>query len=87
MGTLDVLSPKPHRVPFGEGERILFFTDGVIEARNTAGRFYPLIDRVHVLRRENPQAALDTLRADLVDHVGGPLGDDATMLLLHRHTS
>ncbi|MGP3920828.1 PP2C family protein-serine/threonine phosphatase [Nonomuraea sp. 10N515B] len=87
LGALDALSPKPHRVPFAEGDRILFFTDGVIEARDAAGRFYPLADHIHLLRWEDPQTALDALRADLVEHVGGPLGDDAAMLLLHRHAS
>ncbi|MEV1004786.1 hypothetical protein [Nonomuraea sp. NPDC050202] len=32
-----------------------------------------------------PQEALDALRADLVGHTGGPLLDDAAMLLLRRH--
>jgi serine phosphatase RsbU (regulator of sigma subunit) len=71
-------------VPFGEGDRILFFTDGVIEARNRAGDFYPLAERACLLTRDEPQAALDALRGDLVAHTGGPLLDDAAMLLLHR---
>ncbi|MEO3791228.1 PP2C family protein-serine/threonine phosphatase [Nonomuraea sp. B10E15] len=87
LGALDAAAAKPQRIPFGEGDRILFVTDGVIEARDTAGQFYPLTDRAGLLTLTDPQAALDALRADLVEHVGGPLLDDAAMLLLHRRGS
>jgi serine phosphatase RsbU (regulator of sigma subunit) len=76
--------PKPQRVPFQEGDRILFYTDGVIEARDAGGAFYPLEERIGLLLGSDPQIALDELRADLVAHIGGPLLDDAAMLLLHR---
>ncbi|MEU6742438.1 PP2C family protein-serine/threonine phosphatase [Streptosporangium sandarakinum] len=84
MGALRVSEPAPHRVPFEPGEQVLFYTDGVIEARNGAGDFYPLEARAHLLSGSDPQLALDALRADLLRHVGRPLGDDAAMLLL-RH--
>ncbi|WP_043639532.1 PP2C family protein-serine/threonine phosphatase [Nonomuraea candida] len=84
LGSFDSSAVKAHRIPFGRGDRVLFFTDGVIEARNAAGEFYPLAERAWLLRRDDPQAALDALRADLVEHTGGPLLDDAAMLLLHR---
>ncbi|MEV1000518.1 PP2C family protein-serine/threonine phosphatase [Nonomuraea sp. NPDC050202] len=84
LGALEPAAVKAHRVPFGSGDRILLFTDGVIEARNKDGEFYPLEERVRLLRRDDPQAGLDALRADLVQHAGGPLLDDAAMLLLHR---
>ncbi|WP_433541365.1 PP2C family protein-serine/threonine phosphatase [Streptosporangium sandarakinum] len=84
MGVLRVSEPAPYRVPFEPGEQVLFYTDGVIEARNGAGDFYPLEARAHLLGGSDPQLALDALRADLLRHVGRPLGDDAAMLLL-RH--
>ncbi|GAA4577121.1 PP2C family protein-serine/threonine phosphatase [Planotetraspora kaengkrachanensis] len=76
--------PKPYEIPFADGDQILFYTDGVIEARDGGGAFYPLADRTDLLRSEDPQAALECLRADLLNHVGGPLEDDAAMLLLRR---
>ncbi len=76
--------PKPQKVPFGEGDQILFYTDGVIEARDGNGDFYPLTERVHLLAADDPQDALEGLRSDLLDHVGGPLHDDAAMLLVRR---
>ncbi|MEU4833442.1 PP2C family protein-serine/threonine phosphatase [Streptosporangium sp. NPDC023615] len=76
--------PGPRRFPFGEGDQILFYTDGVIEARDQAGVFYPLTERAHLLAVADPQSALDALRSDLLDHLGGPLLDDAAMLLIRR---
>ncbi|MFD0886801.1 PP2C family protein-serine/threonine phosphatase, partial [Streptosporangium algeriense] len=83
--SLGPAAPAAHRVPFGTGDQILLYTDGVIEARDASGVFYPLLDRAGVLGGPDPQAALEELRADLLDHVGGPLQDDAAMLLLRRH--
>ncbi|WP_245646936.1 PP2C family protein-serine/threonine phosphatase [Microtetraspora niveoalba] len=84
LSSLDSDRPKPYRVAFGEGDRILFFTDGVVEARDRAGTFYPLLERAPLLLADDPQSALDALRANLVQHTGGPLLDDAAMLLMVR---
>ncbi|GAA3153761.1 PP2C family protein-serine/threonine phosphatase [Planomonospora alba] len=84
MGTLKSVEPVPHQLPFEPGCQILFYTDGVIEARDGKGEFYPLADRAHLLDDSDPQLALDALRADLLRHVGRPLADDAAMLLLRR---
>ncbi|GAA2562233.1 MULTISPECIES: PP2C family protein-serine/threonine phosphatase [Streptomyces] len=79
--------PEPYRVPFAPGEQLLLHTDGVTEARDRDGRFYPLEERTHLLEEPDAHRALEALREDLVQHAGGPPGDDAAMLLLryHRH--
>lgn len=82
MGVLDVEGPLPHRVLFRPGDQMLLYTDGVIEARDPEGRFYPLADRAFLLKEDNPEAALEALRVDLVAHVDAPLHDDAALLLL-----
>lgn len=69
---------------FVEGDQLLFYTDGIVEARDHGGAFYPLTDRVDLLRGPDPQESLDALRADLLRHSGKPLSDDAAMLLLRR---
>ncbi|MFF4077913.1 PP2C family protein-serine/threonine phosphatase [Streptomyces sp. NPDC001777] len=76
--------PRPYRVGFAPGEQLLLYTDGVTEARDDAGTFYPLGERSALLGDPDAQAALEALRADVVRHVAGPLHDDAAMLLLRR---
>ncbi|WP_372346263.1 PP2C family protein-serine/threonine phosphatase [Streptomyces sp. KL116D] len=76
--------PDPYTVAFVPGDQLLLYTDGVSEARDGTGDFYPLADRVALLKDPDPDAALEGLRTDLVDHAAGPLHDDAAMLLL-RH--
>jgi serine phosphatase RsbU (regulator of sigma subunit) len=61
---------------------MLLYTDGVTEARDHTGTFYPLGQRAHFLKDPDPEGALEALRTDLVQHTEGPLHDDAAMLLL-----
>ncbi|NLU69644.1 PP2C family protein-serine/threonine phosphatase [Streptomyces sp. HNM0574] len=82
LGIHGTASPQPHRVPFVPGDQLLFYTDGVSEARDDAGRFYPLDERGDLLKDPDPDAALTAVRQDLKEHAGGPLHDDAAMLLL-----
>lgn len=84
LASLGVEGPTPHHVAFGPGDQILLYTDGVIEARDPKGRFYPLDERVPLLKEDDPEAALEALRLDLEAHVNAPLHDDAAMLLLRN---
>ncbi|MEU6117825.1 PP2C family protein-serine/threonine phosphatase [Streptomyces sp. NPDC047117] len=79
--------PEPYDVDFAPGDQVLFYTDGVTEARDGDGRFYPLDERAGLLKEPDPQAAVDAIRADLVEHTGGPLHDDAAMLLVRYRTT
>ncbi|MEU8851900.1 PP2C family protein-serine/threonine phosphatase [Streptomyces sp. NPDC048564] len=77
--------PKPYRADFAPGEQLLLYTDGVTEARDDQGRFYPLGDRAQLLKEFDAHRALEALRADLAQHAAGPPRDDAAMLLLRYH--
>lgn len=77
--------PKPYRVGFAPGEQLLLYTDGVTEARDHGGRFYPLAERAHLLEDGDAHLALEALREDVVQHAAGPLHDAAAMLLLRYH--
>ncbi|MCC9710918.1 serine/threonine-protein phosphatase [Streptomyces sp. MNU76] len=77
--------PKPYEVAFEPGEQLLLYTDGVTEARDEQGEFYPLADRSHLLEDLDPGSALTALREDVVRHASGPPHDDAAMLLLRYH--
>lgn len=76
--------PKSYRVDFAPGEQLLLYTDGVTEARDEHG-FYPVGERAYLLKGPDAHRALEALRADLAQHVGGPPHDDAAMLLLRYH--
>ncbi|RFU85015.1 hypothetical protein DY218_19465 [Streptomyces triticagri] len=82
LGVHGAESPEPYEVGFAPGEQLLLYTDGVSEARDASRTFYPLAERLDLLKDPDPEAALERLREDLVDHAQGPLHDDAAMLLL-----
>jgi serine phosphatase RsbU (regulator of sigma subunit) len=63
------------------GDAVLFYTDGISEARSRKGRFYPLASRV-LRGTRDPDTVLDYLSADVQRHVGHPLDDDAAMLMI-----
>lgn len=69
------------------GDRVLFYSDGVIEARSPDGDFFGVERLVDLLTRNlagglpTPETMRRTVRA-LLDHQQGQLTDDATLLLL-----
>ncbi|MEU3905647.1 PP2C family protein-serine/threonine phosphatase [Streptomyces goshikiensis] len=70
---------------FEPGDVVLLYTDGVIEARDGAGTFYPLPERAGDWPGDGPDALLRHLCADLLRHSpGGRLGDDAAMVAIER---
>ncbi|GAA2131469.1 PP2C family protein-serine/threonine phosphatase [Kitasatospora kazusensis] len=84
LGVLDPADVRPpvQRVAVRPGDRVLLFTDGVIEARDHRGVFYPLAERLPHCATGGPVEVLRRLHDDVVRHVGRSLSDDAAMLLL-----
>ncbi|MEV0375904.1 PP2C family protein-serine/threonine phosphatase [Streptomyces sp. NPDC050636] len=70
--------------PFAAGDLLLLYADGVIEARDRAGAFYPLAERIASWDGDGSEALLRHIRDDLVAHSDGSLGDDAAMIALSR---
>ncbi|MEW2491211.1 PP2C family protein-serine/threonine phosphatase [Streptomyces sp. NPDC048411] len=64
------------------GATLLAFTDGVTEARDASGAFYPLDARLGRLAGYEPSELLDALHADLDAFSGGVRRDDIAMLAL-----
>ncbi|WP_063784927.1 PP2C family protein-serine/threonine phosphatase [Streptomyces sp. TP-A0356] len=69
---------------FDSHDTLLLYTDGVIEARSPDGSFYPLTERVSQWADCGPEALLQHIREDLLDHVGGRLEDDAALVVIQR---
>ena len=78
------LHPDPHLSTFSvrTGDRLLFYTDGLLEARDRAGRFFRLDEQIETLRQPSPQAAVDGLLDRLRAHTRHRLDDDIAVLLV-----
>jgi serine phosphatase RsbU (regulator of sigma subunit) len=63
---------------------MLFYTDGISEARDKSGAFYPLDRCGALLGDPDPDAALGRLYDDVLGHVGGRLHDDSAALFVMR---
>nr|WP_232247276.1 PP2C family protein-serine/threonine phosphatase [Kitasatospora azatica] len=78
---------RPDVFSFTGEDRLLLYTDGVVEARDSARVFYPLTERFQAWSAERPAVLLSHLRRDLLHHAGGRLGDDAAMVAVERVAS
>jgi len=89
------LSPRAYATPLGlnpdmtpstftvqPGDRLLFCTDGMLEARDRAGRYFRPQDSLDTLRAPDLQAAADGLLGRLTAHAGRQLDDDVAVLLV-----
>lgn len=63
------------------GDRLLLFTDGLVEARSPSGEFIDPAPFLSELGKGDPGSALDQLLASLKQAAGGALGDDLALLL------
>jgi phosphoserine phosphatase RsbU/P len=78
------LDPAPaiQRFTLAATDRLLLYTDGLVEARASDGRQFELDGQVEaVLAAPSLGAALDGLVARLLDHAGGRLDDDLALVL------
>ncbi|MFE6482176.1 PP2C family protein-serine/threonine phosphatase [Streptomyces sp. NPDC057757] len=81
--------PPPLDVTLAPGETLLLVTDGVTEARDGAGEFFPLRERVTRAVAEDPRTADPQLLVQFVRdatllHCGGHLADDTTIFAVRR---
>ncbi|MEV1063506.1 PP2C family protein-serine/threonine phosphatase [Streptomyces sp. NPDC050263] len=73
-----------HVLPLRPGDRLFLASDGVSEARDDAGAFYPLLDRLPALAADgdtDPATTADRVWADVLRH-SPTVRDDVTMLVL-----
>jgi serine phosphatase RsbU (regulator of sigma subunit) len=86
LGLADLVATRreQYSIPFGPGDQLLFYTDGISEARSEQGDFYPLGQSGARLAGQDPVPALNWLFSDIQRHVGHELNDDCLALIICR---
>lgn len=69
---------------FVPGDRLLFYTDGLVEARNRKDVFFPLDDHLADLGTGGLHWALEALTDELRKYVGGQIRDDVALILVEK---
>lgn len=77
-------SPSLQVLSFADGDQLLLYTDGVIEARDRDREFYPLVEGLARHLGDEPARTVGAIHDELLAHVGGRLHDDAALLLIRR---
>ncbi|WP_199931772.1 PP2C family protein-serine/threonine phosphatase [Streptomyces sp. NRRL S-1896] len=89
LGDLAGGPPPVHRVRLAADETLLLVTDGVTEARDKSGEFYPLAREVSRAvradpRRTEPRRLVRRVRDGVLRHSAGCLEDDTTIFAVRR---
>jgi sigma-B regulation protein RsbU (phosphoserine phosphatase) len=80
LGFMPVVKPRVERLE--PGDRLLFFTDGLAEARRD-GQFFPTAERAQRLLGHGTVAdGLKSLESALLEWVRGRLDDDIALVLV-----
>lgn len=73
-------------VAFGPGDTLLLYTDGLAEARDSAGEFFPVLDRADTWSWDSPRRLVQHVSIDVNRHAGKNLQDDLALVAVHRPT-
>ncbi|MFI9650425.1 PP2C family protein-serine/threonine phosphatase [Streptomyces sp. NPDC052040] len=78
QGGVDTFALEP-------GDSLVLYTDGVTEARDKKGCFYPLTERLAAWpETESPEHLIDRLRDDIIAYCEGTFDDDAAAVVVRR---
>lgn len=78
---LKEISFKEKEIQINSGDKILFYTDGVTEARDYSGREFGIEKLVDIIKT-NPEEMLKTIEQKVFKHSFGEITDDFALLLL-----
>ena len=85
LGVFEATTIEQQHVRLGSGDRLILFTDGIVEAENPAGDEFGdarLCDIVVERRSSTAGALVDAIFAEVTRFAAGPLQDDATVVVL-----
>lgn len=80
----DEIEYAEYRVSYVPGDVLVVVTDGVTEARDQAGGFYPFGERLARWAHHGSQRIAHELITDVTIHTGGMMHDDAAVLVVRR---
>ncbi|WP_244328774.1 PP2C family protein-serine/threonine phosphatase [Streptomyces marokkonensis] len=84
LGDLSADEPVVDTAGLPPGATLLLHTDGVTEARDASGAFYPLAERARSWTDREPDALLAAVHADLRRYASARLVDDVALVALRR---
>lgn len=87
LGLAGITQRRSFTIPLRPGEPVLFYTDGLNEARNRAGEFFPLTEAASVQAPGDPVTILRRLSDEVNRYVGRQPNDDMALLLVERTAS
>ncbi|MGW7824950.1 PP2C family protein-serine/threonine phosphatase [Streptomyces puniciscabiei] len=84
LSELCALPTSTQTVRFRPKDRLLLFTDGVTECRDSTGLFYPLAQRLEGWTGLPRPDLVQVVHDDLLRHCGGKSDDDMALLVVER---
>ncbi|MBT9588994.1 serine/threonine-protein phosphatase [bacterium] len=87
LGVLDESEWEERQVPLTSGERLIMYSDGLLEARNREGVDFGMERLAQHLRQSQSlplDAALEEIEAQVRLHCHGKLSDDLAILMMER---
>ena len=87
IGMIEPATFDDEAVTLRPGDRLYFYTDGVIEALNASEQEFGharLMTEIHRLRDYPLRPGLDVVADSVIDWSGGHLGDDVSLLAIER---
>ena len=88
LGMMPDIKPEETRLIMQPGDSVVFFTDGITEARNKAGEFYD-DERLHQVIQAHSERSADEIAQKILESVENftadhPRSDDLTLVVIKR---
>lgn len=74
----------PETVTLHPGERLVLYSDGITEQRNTQGEEFGRVRLLQAARNADPFHVADAILSAARKHAGAPLTDDASVAIIER---